>query len=280
MKTLILRNGKGKEYNLLDVAFSPTFQIDGLGFSDETEYFRVGNRFLPLEEMNGQGSIEMTLLFYNSSDVRYHDFVKFARHNPLVMIYENQKGMFYIPCRLISITKTDRKGYDAYACSVEFSLLGNPYEIRSSYNKGEIGIGKNYGLTGYQYDYTYANDILNTVIISSDSVVESSCIITIYGEVINPVWRHYVNGVLKESGAYNGTIDDGHYLVIDSVSFPYSIMEYNANGAIVADRYQLCNFSTERFMKVNEGENIYSISHDGTNAVKLKVEAHVEYEAV
>lgn len=280
MKRLILINGKGKKYDLLDTNSSPTFQVDGLGFSDETNFARIGNSFLPLEEITAQGTLEMSFLFMDSADHKYQNFTKFARYNPLTILYENEKGTYYFPCRLRTISKVDKKGFNIYGCSASFILTGRPYEVISGFNSGEVSLGKNYGLNGYTYNYTYSNDIMNTVILNSNSLVESSCIITIYGEVINPVWRHYSENKLVESGAYDGTIPDGHYLVVDSRSFPYSIIEYDGSGNVVADRYQLCDFSTERFMKINEGSNRYSISHDGINAVKMKVEAYVEYETV
>lgn len=280
MKRLIMINGKGKQYDLLDPKLSPTFQVSGLGFYDETAFARVGDTFIPLEETTEQGLLEMSFLFLDSADIKYHEFAKTLRYNPLTLLYENDKGTFYYPCRMRSLEKTDRKGYNVYGCKAEFVLTGRPYEVIYGYNSGEISLGKNYGLNGYTYDYTYSNDILNAVILKSNSLVESSCIITIYGEVINPVWRHYVENKLVESGAYDGTISDGHYLVIDSRSFPYSIIEYDGSGNVVADRYQLCDFSTERFMKINEGSNRYSISHEGIGAVKMKVEAYVEYETV
>lgn len=280
MRSLVLINGKGDRYDLLSAEASPTFQLDGLGYSDSTEFARVGKKYIPLEDKMEQGQLSFTLLFWNSSDNSYKEFVKIARRNPLTILYENDAGMFYIPCRFRSIEKIDKLGYDKYGCPVSFALTGNPYKIMLAYNKGETGVGKNYGTFGYTYDYTYSNDILNAVIISSDSLVESSCVLTLYGELINPVWRHYVDGVYYESGAYNGTIPEGHTLVIDSKTVPHSITEYDSAGNLVADRYSLCDFSTERFMNVNEGENRYSISHDGSSSVKMKVEAYIEYEAV
>lgn len=280
MKNLILINSKGDKYDLLNIANTPTFQIDGLGFSDDTDFVRIGQQYIPLEEKSSQRTISLTLLFYNSSDQYYKAFFKFAKRSPLLMMYENDSGIYYIPCRLRTIQKTDRKGYNAYGCPVTFVMTGNPYRVVSGFNEGETGIGKNYGAVGYTYDYTYSNDIMNTVIISSDSSVESSCIITLYGEIANPVWRHYVDGAYYESGAYEGTIPEGHSLVIDSHSVPYSVIEYDNQGNVVADRYSLCDYSTERFMKVNEGVNRYSVSQGNVDAVKMKVEAYIEYETV
>lgn len=280
MKSLILINGKGDKYNLLDVSLSPTFQIKGLGFEEDSDFMRIGKRYVPVDDKLEQGKLTLGLLFWNTADQNYKTFVKTARRNPLTIMYENDSGVYYIPCRLVSIEKIDRLRYNMYGCPVTFAMTGNPYRIVSDFNKGETGLGKNYGSVGYTYDYTYENDILNTVIINSDSLVESDCIITIYGAVTNPVWRHYIDGIFYESGAYTGTIPEGHSLVIDSHSVPYSIIEYDSSGNVVADRYALCDFSTERFMKVNEGNNRYSVSQDNVDAVNLKVEAYIEYETV
>ena len=94
------------------------------------------------------------------------------------------------------------------------------------------------------------------------------------------MWRHYLNSKLVESGAYAGTIPAGHTLVIDSTTIPYSILEYDGAGRVVADRYPLCDFSTARFFMLQVGSNSISISHDGTNSIGLKVEAQLRYESV
>lgn len=280
MIRLILINGRGSEYDLLSVTKSPTFQVEGLGYSDSTEYMRVGSNYFPLEDIKEQSELTMQMLFWTSADKTYMEFVSHARHEPLKILYENASGVYYIPVRLRSIEKVDRRFYDKYGCPVTFSVTGNPFRVVSGYNSGEVTSGKDYGSTGYTYNYTYGSDAVNSVMLVSDSYVKSPCVITIYGEAINPVWRHYVDGVLDERGTYEGTIPSGHYLVIDSKSMPYSIVEYDENGAVVADRYSLCDFSQERFFSIKEGRNIYNLSHEGSGDVGLKVEAYIEYDTV
>lgn len=280
IQKFILINGKGEEYDLLSVAKSPTFQVDGFGYTDETEFVRVGNDFLPLEELTEQRTVEFTLLVWKSVDATYKEFVGFARHNPLFLLYENDVDVFYIPCRLRSISKVEKVGIDIKGVPVSLALTGNPYKRVTAFNTGEVGIGKSYGDTGYTYDYTYSAGILNTVELRSDSYLESPCVLTLYGELINPQWKHYLDGELIETGAYSGTIPTGNYLVIDSKSVPYSIIEYDSAGHIVGDRYQLCDFSTERFMHIGEGQNSYVVSHDSISPVSLKAEAYIEYETV
>lgn len=280
IKRLILINGKGEEYDLLSVVKSPTFQIEGLGYEDETEFVRIGNDFLPLEEITAQGVIEFTMLFWKSVDSTYKKFLSHARHAPLRILYENDVDVFYIPCRLRSMSKIEKVGIDIKGVPVSFALTGNPYRVVSGYASGEIGNGKNYGDTGYTYDYTYSTEILNTVELNSDSYLDSPCVLTLYGRLVNPVWRHYLNGELVESGAYSGTIPAGNKIIVNSKSVPYSVIEYDHNDNIVADRYQLCDFSTERFMSIKEGQNSYVVSHDDISPASLKAEAYIEYETV
>ena len=64
---------------------------------------------------------------------------------------------------------------------------------------------------------------------------------TIQGPCINPIWKHYVDNVLYETGRYEGIIPDENKLVIDTTQIPYSITERGASDAIVADRYQMCD---------------------------------------
>ena len=278
IQKFILINGKGEEYDLLSVAKSPTFQIEGFGYTDETEFLGIGNNFVPLEEREEQRSIEFTALFWQSVDAFYKQFTDHARHNPLTLLYENDNGVYYIPCRLGNVAKTEKVGIDIKGVSVGFKLTGKPYKVETSEcQAAETGGGKIYP---YTYPYTYSSDLVNTLSIKSDSYLDSPCILTIYGQAVNPVWRHYSNGILVETGAYSGTIPEGHYLVVDAKSVPYSIIEYDSAGRIVADRYALCDFSTERFMHANEGRNRYVVSHDGVNNLQLKMEAHIQYETV
>lgn len=283
MKQLILFNSKGEKYDLLDVGISPTFQIEGLGYESDMDFLQIGDNYIPVNDKSKQGEITIEILFWKNADVTYQRFVKHTRRSgDMHFLYENDAGTFYIPCRLKSISKVDRLRYSMLGCEAEFFVTGKPYRVVSSYNKGTTSAGKNYGTEGYTYNYTYSNDMLNTVLIRSDSVLRSPCILTIYGEVVNPVWRHYSNGVLVESGAYDGTIPEGNMLVIDTKSVPFSIIEYDSRGNVVADRYAKCDFSLKRFMYADEGENRYSVSHDssGENAVKMKAEVYIQYDSV
>ncbi|GFI45643.1 hypothetical protein IMSAGC019_00955 [Lachnospiraceae bacterium] len=116
--------------------------------------------------------------------------------------------------------------------------------------------------------------------IDSDSHGDSPCKVTVYGPCTNPVWKHYVNNVLYETGRYEGNIPDGHKLVIDTTQIPYSITERGVSDEVVADRYQMCDFTTERFFHLQYGSNRISVVHEGLNVLNVMVEGRISYETV
>lgn len=252
----------------------------GLGFTDEINYYRIGRQFLPLNDDYAQGEITGTLMFAPpNSYTKYYNFMRFAAHAPLTLSYTIEGVTYYRQVKLHSIEKTE-KGIQQYLpCQVTFRCLTLFYRPVEEYvaGGGTEDDGKEYD---YHYDYTYSGRISQTVTITSDTTVDSPCKIFIYGPAVNPMWSHLLNNRTIETGKYNGTIPEGHYLVINSTDVPYSINEYDENNELVSDRYAGCDFSTERFFFLKLGTNRISISHEGSEQVALKVDARLEYESV
>lgn len=277
MKKLILKNSIGESYDLLNSDVM-TFQLEGLGFTDESSYIRAGSIFVATDNLLEQRSIDFTALFYKDADVEYKKFVIFARKTPLTLIYENESGEYRVNCNLQSITRIDRKGYDIYGCGISLLCLSDFYKVVSAYNSGSISSGgKVYDFT---YDYQYTDSVSESVRIQSETSEESPCKVMIYGPCEDPIWRHYLNGDLIASGSMDGNIPADRVLVIDSTTVPFSITEQDLLGNLTADRYQACDFGTERFFFLRNGSNVISVSHADSNVCPLKVEANISYASV
>lgn len=217
--------------------------------------------------------------FFGGKDayVNYRDFSRFVRAVPLILLY--QVGETYrIPVRLTELGKSELiQGGVGLDCDVTFTATGLIYKNVSAYS-GTVAFGGK--IYPYKYDYTYADVTQNTLVIDSDSYEDSPCKVTICGPCINPIWKHYVDNVLYETGRYEGIIPDGNKLVIDTTQIPYSITERGASDAIVADRYQMCDFTTERFFHLQHGSNRISVGHDGLNMLYVMVEGRISYETI
>lgn len=276
MKKLLLKNAIGNTYDLMDSAVM-TFQLDGLGFSDESVYVRAGRNYVLTERVMEQRELSLTVLFYQNADVEYKEFIIFIRKSPLTIIYQNDSGEYRVSCDVRTISKTDRKGYSVYGCSMTLLCLTDFYRVVSVYNSGDVLGGKTYD---YTYNYQYSDGVAESIKIESETTENSPCKIMIYGPCENPSWRHYVNGELIATGAMNGDIPSNRILVIDSTTVPFSITEQDSLGNLTADRYQACDFGTERFFFLQNGSNTISVSHSGSDICPLKVEANISYASV
>lgn len=277
IRNFTLTNALGQTYSLMNTDDGAMFQPGGLGYDDVTEYEQVGEFFAPLTERFGQQVITGQMVFSVQPYVKYLNFTKFCRHAPLSLVYETDAGTFQIPVRMTKIEKGDTDGWTYLQCPVEFTALARMYKTVVANNTGSAGGGKVYD---YEYDYVYGDFVADTVAIDSDSVTASPCRISIFGPCTQPTWRHYVDGVQVATGYYNGTIPENHKLVIDTTSSPYSIQEEDIAGNLIADRYELCDFSTERFFLLEYGRNTISVGHGDVDSIRLMVEGYIFYETV
>lgn len=277
IRQFTLTNALGAEFSLMNADNGALFQPSGLGYDDVTEYEQVGEIFAPLTQRFGQQIVAGTMVFGEQPYPKYLTFTKFCQHSPLSLVYETDAGTYQIPVRLTKIEKGDTDGWTYLECAVEFTALARMYKTVTANNTGSAGGGKIYD---YEYDYIYGDFVADTVTIDSDSVTASPCRISIFGPCTQPTWRHYINGNPVATGYYNGTIPQNHKLVIDTTSMPYSIQEQDLTDNLIADRYELCDFSTERFFLLEYGHNTISVSHSDPDNIRLMVEGYIFYETV
>lgn len=273
MRKFILTNALGNTWNLNEIE---TFihDIKGLGQEHKVTYVQLGTKFIKENDLLLQKSITGKIRFYSYAE--YRTFSLFIQHKPLSLMYESD-GKYNIK---ISIDKLEKKELETGGlyCQITIKSLGTFYKTVVAENmKEQVAAGKTYP---YAYPYTYYDYSNGEVVIDSDSVLESSTKISIFGPCTNPSYMHMVNGVRKASGKINATIPEGHKLVIDCISVPYSIKEFTLENALVKDLYEKSDFSTERFLMMEYGKNRITFSHESSEKMKISVEGAIEYESV
>lgn len=277
MRTFTLLDKDGVSYNLTEKTAAFLYNVEGLGYTRDVEYQQIGDRYESIRNNLAQGVIEGVIRFQNPDAYqKYFAFVQFCQNAPLRLVYTPVATQFYRDGMVTSISKTE--GADGVlSCTIQFSASSPFYKVLYEYNPGVITGGKTYS---YEYNYLYSNSIAGTVVMNNDSYLSCPTKITIYGYAVNPTWRHYVNNVLVSTGKVNATIEDGHKLVIDTTTVPYSIKQFDMSNALISDLYQLSDFSTGRFVNLLNGRNTISVAHDGSSLLKLGVEARISYASV
>ena len=287
VRTFTLVNNNGISY---DMQTRQRFIVNpnGLGYEESTNYQNFGAHYTPLDDGLAQGVINASIVFVgvSRSEIynKFFEFAKFARCNPLTIQYTPIFDTFSRSCRIAKLEKSEITN-GVLTVNVQLACITPWYKTKNDYNSGVAGGGKQYalqesGLYGYNYDYTYSDNILQSVTIDNDGFEESPCKFIIYGYAVNPIWNHYVNGELFATGKADITVAANHKLVIDTTTIPYTMRELDMSNNLIRDCYQLSDFSTERFIRLQPGKNRISLSHSGSNVVSVAIEAQVEFAAV
>lgn len=271
MRKFTLKNARGEEW---DLNATKSFLSDpkGLGGERKTTYKPIGSTYAKTTDNIKQKAVSGTVVFSDYEE--FEKFCRFVQHAPLVLIY-TAADTYMMQVSIDKLTKTE---LDEMGLQSDITMKGLTTWYRAVYvEKMEVSDGKKYP---YQYSYKYIDSQMGTITISSDSVAESPVRISILGPCKNPSWTHYINGQKAETGKIKGEISAGNRLVIDSTKIPYEIVEYDQNGKMVKDRYQDSDFATERFIRAGYGNNVISATHEGSEELKIAVEARLEYEFV
>lgn len=277
MRKFALRNSKGQRYDLNEMDFF-LFNPSGLGFTRDTEYQKIGNSWKIHADSFSQEPRNGYVRFKEPhSYKKYFDFMVFAQQIPLVLEYTPENQTFYMDCVIGLAEKTEIQG-EGLRCSIQLTPLSLFYKQYSAESADSaMNTGKVYD---YSYPYQYANSAQGTISIDSDSSEDSPCKVTIFGPLINPLWYHYVENVRVESGKMTGEVISGHKLVIDTTTMPYRITEQDMIGNVIYNRYENCDFSTERFFFLKFGHNRISAGHSGAAIPHLIVEGRLQYATV
>jgi len=277
MRTFRLYDNDENRYNLTSKDNLFFFNIDGLGFSQNAEFQRIEDRYALLNSYINQNKIIGTIKFWQpQAELDYFNFAQFCQNQPIMMDYNNNYGTYSRRGIITKIERSDGNG-KSLEIKVEFTAETPWFKTVSEYNSGTIIGGKVYD---YTYDYTYSDSVINTVSIDSDSYQSSPVRLVIFGQAVNPTWRHYLNNVLVSTGKVNGTVLANHRLIIDTTTIPYSIRQVDALGNQISDMYQQSDFSTARFVRFGHGTNTVTFSADNTNILNVGVEAEIEYATI
>lgn len=278
MRKFTLVNGNGARYSLMDIEHW-LYEPDGLGLKYKSKYSQVGTNYIRTRTISDPDDISGTMMFTGSHQYdNYKEFMAFIQIEPIKLLYEPNGTEYEAEVDIMEVEKSEIDADTSILqCDIKIKRMSRWRRVIIQRNDPTVAQGKIYT---YAYPYTYGKDIVHNVTIESDTSFESPCKITIIGNAVNPVWRHYANGDLISSGRVNTSLTDGQRLVIDDTTIPYTIKKLDASNNLIADLYEDSDFTTKRFFFLQRGSNRISIGHDGVDDLELAVEARLEYESI
>lgn len=288
MRTFRLVNGAGESCNITD---RQLFFHDpsGLGFNRQLKYRQVGDRFVRVSSKVSQQDITgKVALLGDDPYLSYFNFVQFLNKEPLTLLYtpndqasaSSPSGTTYrrnVNVKKVDKTEMEHQGY--LDCSISLTPL-TPWYKYVAVSNGNIDTSEvlHWGVT-WGVDWGPLNEYERGIVANSSMASPSK--ITIYGPITNPSWTHYVNGIAKGTGKVLATIDTNEYLLVDCTVDPYRILKVSAlNDMVLSDLYEYSDFSTKRFVELQNGVNTLAVSGDNAIDPTVKWEAYIYYESV
>ncbi len=272
IRSLILRNRDGETFNLNNLD-SFIHKIGGFGSDHKVSYEQIEDSFVEVSDIVRQKKIVGTIFIPTYQ--KYKEFVDFAVKKPLTLSYTTF-DTFYIDVQMDMIDKSEKETGGLY-CKIQLTSLGLFYKVFTDKNVSGLSEGKKYN---YEYSYTYINNAASTLQFNVDSQRECPCKLILLGPATNPSWTQYLNGNQVATGKVNVTLTADERLIVDTTKIPYSIIKCNHDGTNAQNVYQNSDFTTKRFILLNNGQNTIRISHEGADELNLYLERREVYETV
>lgn len=277
MRQFKLKNALGIEYDLTDIRHFLCYP-SGLGQKYDVEYENIGYMYVKTEDVLRQKEIEGKMRFADYKE--YQEFALFIQHKPLVLEY-TAYGTYYMDVSVDYLEKSEI-GVLGLTPEIRISGLTSWYKIIRMENVQGTDNGKIYP---YTYPYSYSDFSSGEIEIHSDSAILSPCKIYLLGPCMNPSWSHYLNGNRVLTGKLGSAdnpciIEEGKRVIVDNTGSVYSIREYDTNGNMIRNLYDMSDFSTKRFVSLGYGENRITYQHEGANEMRAIIEGRITYAGI
>lgn len=225
-----LINENGQQYSLMDKRkYALLESPDGLGYSYNTEYERVGNDFISNVRKLEQGKISGTLKFNNYEN--YRNLVDFIENSiQLKFSYKmpNTDRTYYKDIKIESLSKTQKNGNEILEESVEFNCLSLWYEEKETIFKVETY--EDEMRYPYRWNSRYIDYNNRSIVFENKGHIDAPVQVEIDGFVKNPSISIFVDKELFASITIPITINEYEKLLYSSKTGQIYIQKQNTDG--------------------------------------------------
>lgn len=267
----------------------------GMGLEREETYRPIGARFALVSSIPKQVPLEGKLILTPpDAYIKYSEFMEFCTYTPLTIHYKPIDEYEYYQLRgvytgkdfnyfkEVTITEVDKGELTKFA-TLEVDIKMMP--LTPWYRRLDLSsdVNPDAGLIWEQtsdWSFLFENENTKTITFESDSTYPSPIRLIIPGPADTPEWKHFVNGVLASTGKLNYTVGVNEFLVIDDLGDTCSMYIKNGSGQVIANVYQNSDFSTQRFMQIQNGTNSIVVDDATGNSINIQAEVRLYYESV
>lgn len=230
-----LVNEKGQEFSMMDIEnYCLLTEPQGLGFSYEAEYERLGYTFIQKARKIEQGQMPATINFTNYDNYRrLVDFLEESEALKLVykIPYKDREKEYFRDIDINVLTKTEIQTNKVMSENATIDFLSLWYEEKTAvYNldNSDDDIIR----WDFEWDSKFADYDVSNLNLINEGHVQAPVIIEIDGRVVNPRLELWVEGVKYQTVTMSVTIDEYEKLLYSSKENGFYINKQNQDGTL------------------------------------------------
>lgn len=258
------------------------YNVSGLGYEEDIEYFQAGNNFIPNTKKIVQNQISGDLEFYDMTYDEYCNFVDFIlQASSLKLIYVPKRSVrkeYYRDIDLVKIDKAEEDDYNVLTCPIDMKVKSLWYEKNETiYDMASQANEMRYD---YRWDSRYITYNNRSLIYNNKGHVEAPFVVEIDGYVVNPQIQIIVDKEVIADITIPVTISRYEKFLYSSKTGETYIRKQNADGT-------MSNLFKKQYVDISKN-NIFKLPI-GVSEVKLiadeeitnaKITVFPQYKAV
>lgn len=258
------------------------YNVTGLGYEEEIEYFQSGNNFIPNKKNIVQNQISGELEFYDMTYDEYSDFVNFIlQASELKLIYVPKKTVrkeYYRDIDLFKIDKAEEDDYNVLTCPISMNAKSLWYEKNE--NVYDVTAQANEMRYDYRWDSRYTTYDKRSLVYNNKGHVEAPFVVEIDGYIVNPEIQIIVDKEIIADLKIPITIDEYEKFLFSSKAGEIYIRKQKADGTTEnLFKKQYIDISKNNIFKLPIGVSKIKLVAD-EEITSAKITIYPEYKAV
>lgn len=257
-----LRNEYNQDFELTTSKTSYMPSPDGLGYSMEGEYTRIGHAWVPGSLSDVQASISGDVYFQAPDPFKYFaNFSKFIRTaSNLKFVYQNSQGEYIKDVDVSEIANAGLIGVHTLKCTLSM-VAKSLWYLNNTTNYTISSVASDAMRYPYHFPSTFRGAIAGEIDISNDGSVEAPFTVSFIGPVVNPTLELYQNEEKYATIKITGEAAEGESIELSTVDGDlYCYAKTDEGNTNLADKLSIEN---ENFFKIPIGSSKMKLSSDG-----------------
>lgn len=253
-----LINEKGQSYSLMDIEnYCLLTEPGGLGYSYNTQYEQLGYTFISNLRNINQGKINGQVNFLSYDNFKsLVDFIETSEQLKFYYKVPITDGVkeYFKDIQVQSLTKTEIQPNKVLSEQITFDCLSLWYEENTTIytiepEEDEIR-------WDFTWDSKFGDYSARNMSYINQGHIEAPIIVSMDGQLVNPVIQLYIDGELAQEVTVNTTIAEGEKLLYSSRENDFYIKKQNGNGTYT-DLFSLSyiNFANDNVIRIPKNKS-------------------------